>query len=344
MKWTLVFGMLLGCSGVDSPPPEIIRQAACPPDPGEGDGCPCGGSPVIIDIAGDGVHLTDPEHGVSFSLMPGGYKKYAWTEAGTDDAWLALDRDGDGEIINGSELFGTFTPQDEPGAGEYKNGFAGLRQLDEDGNGQVDAGDSKFAALRLWQDRNHDGRSQPDELLTLASVGITGLSVNYITTDWKSNDNIDVHGNLFVYTSPGATVGMRAWDVYLASIRDPFIVSAEKVGAMELVLGMLPLNKPTPNVPCWKCTARCPLRAKPGSGWQDSQCWYANGGQHYIDAIGPTVKTYDSSTACLAAINVCKDSVSAPTTCEVYGSGCPPPDIIGGANCHTVTCPACARA
>jgi len=345
MKRTLVLwmlGALVGCSDSDTtadPEPEIIRQAVCDPE-GGGECC---GSPIIIDVAGDGVRLTDPANGVSFSLRPGSYKRYSWTEAGSDDAWLALDRDGDGEIRDGSELFGNFTPQ--VSFEETKNGFIALRALDTNQDGQVSAEDDSYSSLRLWQDLDHDGRSQPRELLTLESVGITGISVVYLTTDWKSNTYIDEHGNLFafeasVYTSPGSAVGMRAWDVYLANIRDPFLVAAESAGgegAKELVLGMLGV-RPTPNVPCWRCNARCPIRAKPTSGWSDDQCWYANGGLHNIYVVGPILKTYDVSTACLAAINRCQDSLSAPTTCETYGSGCLY-NIVVPDSCTRVTCP-----
>jgi len=84
-----------------------------------------------------------------------------WPAATTP--WLALDRNGDGVIDRGAELFGDAV------AGA-RNGFDALAQLDDDHDGVIDAHDRAFASLVLWADRDGDRRSTPDELTPLASV------------------------------------------------------------------------------------------------------------------------------------------------------------------------------
>ena len=189
------------------------------------DGC-CdrdGESPILVDVAGDGFSLTDAAGGVSFDMRGGGHPiRVGWTATGSDDAWLALDRDGNGTIDSGGELFGNFTPQPATPAGGERNGFLALAGFDrpqQGGNsdGVIDVGDTVFTSLRLWRDANHDGVSQPAELYPLAELDIVRLHLDY-----KESKRTDTFGNRFRYRAKvddarGAKVNRWAWDVFLVA-------------------------------------------------------------------------------------------------------------------------------
>ncbi len=181
-------------------------------------------SPILIDVLGNGFDLTNARNGVAFDINPEGRnglaERVAWTTENSDDAWLVLDRNGNGEIENARELFGNFTPQPEPPTGEARNGFLALARYDkpqQGGNddGWIDANDNIFSSLRLWQDINHNGVSEENELHTLASKGVA-----IIELDYRESRRVDAHGNRFKYRAKvrdvqGAQVGRWAWDVYL---------------------------------------------------------------------------------------------------------------------------------
>jgi hypothetical protein len=178
------------------------QEEECADAGGEWDSGHCAwpNSPIIIALSRSMKYkLTSRENGVIFDIDGDGIPELvSWTEADAEVAFLAIDRDGDGMITSGKELFGSVTV---PGINE---GFSALNALNGVRKPTVEAGDPLYEKLLLWTDRNHNGISEADELRQAKEV-ITAIGTGFMPHSRK-----DGQGNLYKYrgwaevrTTPG---------------------------------------------------------------------------------------------------------------------------------------------
>lgn len=175
------------------------KGALCVP-PSVPDKPPPTDCPVIIDLDDGGFQLTGLENPVSFDLDADGQpEEIGWTAPGVRAGFLCLDRNHDGVINDGRELFGQVTPL--ANGLPARIGYIAMAQLDSpalggNGDGYLGPEDAAFRNLRVWVDANHDGVSQPEEIMTLEEAGIVRLAYDYVETRRQ-----DSNGNLFRYKS-----------------------------------------------------------------------------------------------------------------------------------------------
>ena len=137
-------------------------------------------SPIVLDLDKDGVETTTLTNGAYFDHDGNGFaEQTAW--AGADDGLLVMDRNGDGTIDNGKEVFGNETILSN--GSKASNGFEALKELDDNKDNKIDINDSAFSKLRIWKDTNSDGISTQDELHTMDELGIKSLNTTYTVTN-----------------------------------------------------------------------------------------------------------------------------------------------------------------
>jgi Ca2+-binding RTX toxin-like protein len=133
--------------------------------------------PLTLDLNGDGIQITNLEEGVYFDQDANGIKNLTqWISP--EDGFLVLDRNLNGSIDNGTELFGDSTSINAQGD-TAANGYDALAVFDINADGKIDQNDTVYNDLQVWIDKNSDGVSQSSELFTLAEVGVASISLTY---------------------------------------------------------------------------------------------------------------------------------------------------------------------
>ncbi len=144
-----------------------------------------GGTPLVLSFDGAEPQYQSGGH-AAFDLTGDGVCHASdWPTARTP--WLALDRDGDGRITSGLELFGSAVTL-QSGA-RAQHGFQVLAELDDNGDGRIDAQDAAFSKLVLWTD-DGDRLSTPGELSPLAARGVVAIELSF----WR-DARCDARGN-----------------------------------------------------------------------------------------------------------------------------------------------------
>ncbi len=131
--------------------------------------------PLVVNFDGQAAQLSLDKF--QFDLSGKGAKTEALPDLSGNSGYLAIDKNSNGTIDNGSELFGPKTG----------NGFTELAQLDDDKNGWIDEGDAAFTKLMVWQPSS-DGTQKMAAVgqLGIGAIHASGVNANF---DYKDSQN-----------------------------------------------------------------------------------------------------------------------------------------------------------
>jgi len=165
-------------------------------------------SPIVINADNGRYALSGPLNPVSFDLdADGAPDVVTWTAPASGLAFLARDRNQNGRIDDGGELFGNHTRL--AGGTEAANGFDALSELDLNHDGAIDDADSIWSSLLLWTDRNHDGKSSANELEPITASAVHRIDLRY---HWIGRR--DQFGNMFRYQAHAELDGGARRPIY----------------------------------------------------------------------------------------------------------------------------------
>jgi hypothetical protein len=196
------------CAPPKPPPPPPPPPPDPPADTGPGGGCMTncetgtenalgagGGDPILFKLGSGPWKLSGLNDPVLFDINNTGHlDTVGWTAADSEIAFLAIDRNGNGRIDDGGELFGNGTLLTS--GSRAPNGFEALAEFDANGDGVIDQKDPVWSRLLLWTDRSHDGVSQAGELQPIATSPVTSIDLDHHWTGRR-----DPSGNAFCFES-----------------------------------------------------------------------------------------------------------------------------------------------
>ena len=257
--------------------------------------------PLAIDLDGDGIETVGAgSNPVLFDHNADGIRTgTGWVKG--DDAWLVLDRNGNGLIDSGRELFGVDTVVSGTAGVEAvyaADGFEALRTLDSNGDKVFDSQDAAFLQVRLWQDLNQDGISQSTELFSLGQKGIVSIALNPTATSINLGNGNLVSGTAIVKRTGGGTTLAQAVGVSMDTT------------AANLNLTNNPFYR-TFTDPIALTSAALPLPEMQGSGWVRDLRQAMSLGTPQGDALTAKVQAFVAATTRDAQMAVLDDLVRA---------------------------------
>jgi hypothetical protein len=184
-----------------APQPPTPRVPNPPPPPRD---------PLSLDLDNDGkISTLSKNPGVYFDLDNSNFaEKTSWIAP--QDGLLVLDRNGNGKIDGGAELFGTETfLADGSLAG---NGYIALQELDDNHDGEISEADEIYHQLRVWQDINSNGVSESNELKSLQELNIKSINLNYESHSTIDENNVEHRENsTFTYLDETTGITNTLW-------------------------------------------------------------------------------------------------------------------------------------
>jgi hypothetical protein len=157
-------------------------------------------SPLVFDLNGDGIHTTSVDvNPILFDISGDGVEDWVgWTNPGTEEGILYFDDNHNGVIDGGGELFGEASVL--LNGERATHGFEALAEYDRhekggNGDGVLSPSDGVWGKLRLWVDRDHDGRATSSENYSLGQQHIVEVRLTYVTAGADQNHGVDAHGN-----------------------------------------------------------------------------------------------------------------------------------------------------
>ena len=148
-------------------------------------------TPLVVDLDGNGIETTSLEDGVQFDIDGDGNTEHtAWIKSG--NGFLVWDKNQDGTINDGSEMFGEGTVMINGKHAE--NGVAAILELDSNHDRILNNQDDVWGYLQIWHDDNTNGITENGELASLFDWGIQSLALSFEKIDW-----VDENGNKHIY-------------------------------------------------------------------------------------------------------------------------------------------------